>query len=55
MKDVRIAMYSSETRHETMIEAKRLGALDFLVKGTISLDKFVERICELAREPKTAD
>jgi PleD family two-component response regulator len=55
LKDVRIVMYSSDTHHETMTEAKRLGALDFLVKGTIGFDKLVDRICELAGEPKTVD
>src|SRR6185312_3258632 len=48
LKDVRVAMYSADTHHETMIEAKRLGAVDFLVKGTIGFDKLVARICELA-------
>src|SRR5688572_23063946 len=46
LKDVRIVMYSADTNHETMIEAKRLGALDFLVKGTIGFEKLVARICE---------
>lgn len=55
LKDVRIARYSADTQPETMAEAKRLGALDFLVKGTIGFDKLVERICKLAGEPKIAD
>ena len=55
LKDVRIVMYSSDTHHETMTEAKRLGALDFLVKGAIGFDKLVDRICELAGEPKMVD
>jgi hypothetical protein len=38
-----------------MTEAKRLGALEFFVKGTIGFDKLVDRICELAGEPKTVD
>jgi len=54
LKDVRIVMYSSDTHPETVTEAMRLGALDFLVKGTIGFDKLVDRICELAGEPKLA-
>jgi len=50
LKDVRILMYSSDTNQETMAEAKRLGALDFLVKGTVGFDKLVDRICALAGE-----
>ncbi len=55
LADVRIVMYSSDTHVETMTEAKRLGALDFLVKGTIGFEKLVDRISELAGEPKSAD
>jgi len=50
LKDVRIAMYSSDTHPETMTEARRLGAMDFIVKGTVGFDKLVARICELAGE-----
>jgi|SRR6185436_15592623 PleD family two-component response regulator len=55
LKDVPVMMYSADTQHETMTEAKRLGAVDFLVKGTIGFDKLVARICELAGEPKVSD
>jgi hypothetical protein len=34
-----------------MTEAKRMGAVDFLVKGSVPFDKLVARICELAGEP----
>ena len=51
LKDVRIAMYSTDTHAETITEARRLCAVDFLVKGTIGFDKLVARICELAGEP----
>jgi CheY-like chemotaxis protein len=51
LKDVPVAMYSADTHHETMTEARHLGAVDFLVKGTIGFDKLVARICELAGEP----
>ena len=44
-------MGSSDTHHVTMIEAKGLGAMDFLVKDTLGFDKLVERVCELAGEP----
>jgi two-component system response regulator PrrA len=54
LKDVRVVMYSSDTHHETMTEAKRLGAVDFLVKGTIGFDKLVARIGHLAAEPHQA-
>jgi DNA-binding NarL/FixJ family response regulator len=48
-------MYSTDTHPETIAEAKRLGATDFLIKGSIGFEKLVDRICELAGEPKTAD
>jgi two-component system response regulator PrrA len=51
LKSVPVAMYSSDTHHETMVEARRLGAVDFLVKGTVGFDKLVARISELAGEP----
>ena len=54
LKDVRVAMYSSDTQPKTMMEAKRLGAVDFLVKGTVGFDKVVARIAELAGEPPIA-
>jgi DNA-binding response OmpR family regulator len=53
LKDVPVAMYSADTHHETMIEARRLGAVDFLVKGTIGFDKLVARISELAGDGRT--
>jgi two-component system response regulator PrrA len=56
LKDVPVAMYSADTHHQTMTEARRLGAVDFLVKGTIGFDRLVARICQLAGEPdKPAD
>lgn len=55
LNDVPVMMYSADTQHETMTEAKRLGAVDFLAKGTIGFDKLVARICELAGEPKVGD
>jgi two-component system, OmpR family, response regulator VicR len=54
LKDVRVVMYSADTHQETMAEAKRLGAVAFLAKGTIGFDKLVEQICELAGEPNKA-
>jgi len=48
LKDVSVAMYSSDTQHATMVEAMRLGAVDFLVKDTVGCDKLVARIGELA-------
>jgi PleD family two-component response regulator len=50
LKDVRVAMYSADTQHATMAEAMRLGAVDFLVKGTVGFDKLVARISDLAGE-----
>lgn len=52
LNGVPVAMYSADTQHETMGEAMRLGAVDFLVKGTIGFDKLVARISELAGEPQ---
>ena len=53
LKDVRVVMYSADTHHETMVEAKRLGAVDFLAKGTLGFDKLVARIAELAGEAQS--
>jgi PleD family two-component response regulator len=55
LKDVRVMMYSADTHDETMKEAKRLGAVEFVVKGTIGFDGLVTRICKLAGEPLTAE
>lgn len=49
--DVKIVMYSADNNPKTMAEAKRLGAIDFLIKGTVDFEKLVARICELAGEP----
>ena len=51
LKDVRIVMYSADTHGEAMVEAKRLGALDYLVKGTTAIDKLVARLSKLADKP----
>lgn len=51
LKSVPVAMYSADTHHETMVEAKRLGALEFLVKGTVNFDTLIARISQLAGEP----
>jgi response regulator of citrate/malate metabolism len=32
-------MYSTDTHPETIAEAKRLGATDFLIKGSIGFEK----------------
>jgi len=53
LRSVPVAMYSSDTQHATMTEALRLGARDFIVKGTIGFDKLVSRITELAGEVQT--
>ena len=53
LRDVRVMMYSADMHVETMVKAKRLGAIDFLVKGKIAFDNLVARICELAGEPPT--
>jgi len=53
LKNVRVAMYSADNQTETIVEAMRLGAVDFLVKGTVGLDKLLARISELAGEPET--
>lgn len=50
LKDVRVAMYSADTHHETMVQARELGAVDFLVKGTIGVERLVARLSELAGE-----
>ncbi len=52
LKDVPVAMYSSDIQQTTRGEAMRLGAVDFLVKGTVGFEKLVARICELAGEPQ---
>ena len=48
LKDVRVAMYTADSQHVTRSQAMQLGAVDFLVKGTVGFDKLVARICELA-------
>jgi two-component system response regulator PrrA len=48
LKSVSVAMYSADTHPQTMAEARRLGAVDFLVKGTVGFDKLMNA---LARSP----
>lgn len=55
LRDVKVMMYSADTQHETMVEAMRLGAIDFLVKGAVKFDALVARISELAGEPLQAE
>jgi two-component system chemotaxis response regulator CheY len=55
LKDVRIVMYSTDTRPELVEEAKQLGAMEFLVKGTMGFEELVTRICALAGEPPKVD
>jgi DNA-binding NarL/FixJ family response regulator len=50
VKDMRIVIYSTDTRHATVIEAKPLVALNFLVKGPVGFAKLVECIYTLAGE-----
>ena len=52
LKDVPVAMYSADIKETTRAEAMRLGAVDFVVKGTVGFEKLVARICELAGEPQ---
>ena len=54
LNDVRVVMYSADTRKETRAEATRLGAVDFLAKGTTGFDNLIARIADLAGEPMIA-
>lgn len=51
LKDVPVAMYSADTQPATREEATRLGAVDYLLKGTNRFDELVAHICKLAGEP----
>jgi CheY-like chemotaxis protein len=53
LKSVSVAMYSADTHRETAVEARRLGAVDFLVKGSVGFDVLVARISQLAGETHT--
>ncbi len=53
LKDVPVAMYSTDTQPATRAEAARLGAIDYLQKGTTGFDELVTHICKLAGEPPT--
>jgi CheY-like chemotaxis protein len=55
LKDVPVVMYSADTHPETMLQAKRLGAVDFLVKGSVGFDELVARLSELAGEPEKVE
>ena len=52
-KDVPVLMYSTETKWDTILEAKRLGAVDFFIKGSNSYDVLITQICKFAGEPVT--
>jgi len=51
LKSVPVAMYSADTQPATREEATRLGAVDYLLKGSSGFDVLVNRICKLAGEP----
>jgi DNA-binding response OmpR family regulator len=55
LNNVPVAMYSADIQQTTRDQALRLGAVDFLVKGTVGFEKLVARICELAGEPNKLD
>jgi CheY-like chemotaxis protein len=50
LKDVKVLMYSADTTPEHRDQAERLGAVGFLVKGSIPFSKVVGQICRLAGE-----
>jgi PleD family two-component response regulator len=50
LRDVRVLMYTADTKQQTMAEAKRLGAVDFIVKASVSFEDLIDRISELAGE-----
>jgi CheY-like chemotaxis protein len=50
-KAIPAVMYTADVRPEHRDEAMRLGALDFLQKGTLGFDKLIARISALAGEP----
>jgi CheY-like chemotaxis protein len=51
LRDVRVMMYSADPTEHAREHAKKLGALDFVTKGTVAFDTLVARIAELAGEP----
>jgi CheY-like chemotaxis protein len=55
LNDVRIVMYSMDTHPAIILAAKKLGALDFLVKGSTGFDELISRICELACETMVSE
>jgi CheY-like chemotaxis protein len=51
LKDIPVLMCSADSTHETMAAAKRLGAADYFVKGSVWFDHLMTRIGEFAGEP----
>jgi DNA-binding NarL/FixJ family response regulator len=51
LRDVPVMMYSADADRDHRNEAMRLGARDFLEKGTVGVDRLIARISELAHEP----
>lgn len=43
-KNIPVVMYSAETEGSGLVRAKRLGAQDYLVKGMIAWNEFLQRI-----------
>lgn len=50
-KSIPVLMYSGDTSDDKIDEARRLGAADYIVKGSISFDQLLARIGELAGAP----
>jgi PleD family two-component response regulator len=45
MKDVPVVMYSADPREDKIIEARDLGALDYVIKGSTDIHSLVQRFC----------
>jgi len=55
LRKVPVVMYSTDTQTATREEALRLGAVDYLPKGTSGFSDLVTQLCKLAGEPVTPE
>ncbi len=54
LKDVAVLVYSADTHGETIREAGRLGAADYVIKGSIPFENLLARISKLAGDPSSS-
>ena len=54
LRDVPVVMFSADYTYETMCQSLRMGAQDFVVKGTVGWGELCERVAQHAEHARQA-